>query len=86
MMYGLKKKDIEKKIDEAVTLKQSLEKKKKKLQNKVLVMPKSEEIRTVTDNIKIVVKEVDELKKEVAMKEKAIRFIKKGNNELPIND
>ena len=31
-------------------------------------MPKSEEIRSVTDNIKIVVSEVDELKKEVALK------------------
>ena len=31
-------------------------------------MPKSEEIRTVTDNIKVVVSEVDELKKEVALK------------------
>ena len=30
-MYELRKKDIEKKIKEAVTLKQSLEKKKKKL-------------------------------------------------------
>ena len=67
-MYELRKKDIEKKIKEAVTFKQSLEKKKKKLQNKVLVMPKSEEIRSVTDNIKIVVSEVDELKKEVALK------------------
>ena len=67
-MYDLRKKDIEKKIIEAVSLKQSLEKKKKKLQTKVLVMPKSEEIRAVTDNIKIVVNEVDELKKEVALK------------------
>lgn len=31
-------------------------------------MPKSEEIRSVTDNIKIVVSEVDELKNEVALK------------------
>ena len=49
-------------------------------------MPKNEEIRTVTDKIKAINGEIDVLKKEVAMKQRAIRFIKQGNSELPIND
>ena len=39
-------------------------------------MPKSEEIRAVTDKIKLVNGEIDAIKNEIAMKQKAIRFMK----------
>ena len=55
-------------IKDAKNQKELLEKKKKKLQSKVLVMPKSEEIRAVTDKIKMVAGEIDAIKKEIAMK------------------
>ena len=86
LIKDVRLKETSKRIKDAKNQKELLEKKKKKLQSKVLVMPKSEEIRAVTDKIKMVAGEIDAIKKEIAMKQKAIKFMKQGSSELPIND
>ena len=53
LMTELKLKEFKRKIKEANTQKEQLEKKKRKLQNKVTVMPKAEEIRVIMDKIRV---------------------------------
>lgn len=71
-------KELKKKITAATSQKEQLEKKKKKMSNRMTVMPKQEEIRVVVDGIRVVQGEIETLKREVAVKQQAIKYIKKG--------
>ena len=49
-------------------------------------MPKGEEIRIVSDNIRDMQREIDVLKKDVDIKQKGIKHIRRGQDELVKND
>ena len=49
-------------------------------------MPKQEEIRVVMDQIRVVEGEIVEMKREIGVKQKAIKYIKQGQDDLIEND
>ena len=49
-------------------------------------MPKQEEIRVYVDKIRALQSEIDAMKREVGVKQQAIKYIKKGQDNLVRND
>ena len=86
LMTELKLKELKRKMTIASKEKEQLEKKKRKLQNRVTIMPKAEEIRVIVDQIRVVQGEIETMKKEIGVKHKAIRYIKQGQDDLVSND
>ena len=86
LMAELRVKDLKKRVSSVTTQKEQLEKKKRKIQSKMTVMPKQEEIRGYMDKIRALQGEIDTMKREVGVKQQAIKYIKKGQDSLVRND
>ena len=86
LMANLKMKEVKNKIEAAKAQVDQLTKKKKKLGNRMIVMPKQEEIRIVADKMRVVKGEIANLKAEAKVKQQAIKYIKQGQDDLVQND